>query len=662
MPSRTSCGSYTSQTSVRPSSQLTNADYAERKANGAYYRAFLEHARDVWRPALILNTGDTTDAIYKVPLYRRQVEGEWAAYIRDLQETGWTAPDRYLEVLGNHDAMGSGDPSSPDCPFFQKTEMGRLMRDPDPVAHPALTVLDRHRIARYTYPMATGNVSFILLNTPEVSPGFTVPSNFYGNMGPDQLDIMQTAIKEAPPGVVISAAHQPVRWVQAQTLDTARFGDTLSAPNLVAHLSGHTHRYGLSRFGEYHTPEINTGVFRPVQRLTVMAVDHGIASFSGAGANLDARLVITNPKPAHHLSAADPLHRIGQSTHVRVLALGLKGEITVTFTVDDEDLPGGVATPMPVAYPHARPASITDDTAVHLLTAPWTPADLTPGLHVITVSVTDAIGTRWESVAFSVDGTVAPFATINTLSPMWSASDNTVVLFTDWPRFWLTLQITVILTVIVIGCLPVRAIVSVAQAGSALAIDVKWRRSPVLLVCALVFVLLPNFIVKLNRNDWAFVFSFGVISRGSFTIDPFLFAVHVIDVLIIFLPAAALIAITSVYTAAVHWRHHTADTLKRQMASGQLLKVPRKASVARLLALVDVAYLVGVVGLYGILLLAVAAAYVVLYHMWAPTAVVGVLSILISPSLFPIHAAILASTGANIIRAAKLRFLTSFPI
>ncbi len=628
-----------------------------------HFRAFLDEMNKLIRPPFILNTGDSTDATMSYPMDRRQMPKEWELYQKDLEEQGWYDPMTFIEVIGNHDAMSSGNPWSSKNHFFKVSPIGQIMHTPALAdQHPHITVYDADRIATVTYPMVLNNITFVLLNTPEINPGFTVPANFYGNVHPDQLAAVHRVLNatEESGGPVISMSHQSTRWVQSQSLDSKHFHEELSKKHLSLHLAGHMHRWGFSRFGKHHTPEIVTTRFGH-QHVTWLAMDHGMLAAQSARYRSPV-LVVTNPKPAHMLSKSEPLHRIRQSTHVRMLLLYVgtcPDPADMTLVVAGDTLPV-TCQKMPADYAHARPAVPSGGSdEVLLLTAPWTPTSLDAGTHILNATITISSSREIsQAIEFSVDGTAAALDTLHDTSPFtWLDYGNTVNTMVVLPQFWALVQIATITTILLLACLPIRPVVQQVVSDTRLKVTLVWRRSRVLLGCVLVFSIFPAVIAQLNGEDWAFLMSYGIVCRSTYVFDPFLVSMWVAYALSVFVPATFLFIITASYTAIVEYRHHMLVVETLQVNSKIMVsrhqEHPRRR---RLYLMFDALVAAVVLGLFAMLIIGNVGAFYSVYNLWCRDRIIGMVSFIVSPALLPMQSVIVLACAYDIAKGVQMRW------
>ena len=184
------------------------------------------------------------------------------------------------------------------------------------------------------------------------------------------------------------------------------FGD-LSA-HFSAYLCGHLHTlYG--RAPRMHARHFGGGMLELevpdygwAKGFRIFAFDHDLISFIDTKLDSWPVLIITNPKDAMYLlPEKEPFHRIGSSSHIRILAFSPEGLASSSFEIEIDGQPH----PEPVTK--AVQMDLDEgETTSPLYVARWNPEKYSTGLHTITVSVMDKEGKKvTKTQQFSVDGT-----------------------------------------------------------------------------------------------------------------------------------------------------------------------------------------------------------------------------------------------------------------
>ncbi|KAG9396993.1 hypothetical protein J8273_1342 [Carpediemonas membranifera] len=615
------------------------------------YHAFLTKARDEWRPAFIINTGDTTDAVIDFPFVRGQIEGEWDMYVTDLEATGWDDPLRYIDMIGNHDAMNSGSPRSDMSLFFARTPTGKLhfsdvtqISDDRGAQTVTMTVERRGDLLRLDYPMPLDNLTLLLMNLPQTDPGLTAPANFYGNLIDSQVEAIQDAFPTD--SIVITAAHQCARWTQVQTLTKTSFKSIVSRNNTALHLCGHIHRRGYSRFGDNHTPEISTTSFAHT-RFQAVVVDHGLASVHdqlGTG----PLLLPSNPPQGHMLSTASPVHRVLQSSHIRAIYSGACPD-TATVVIDGS--PKALScTLMPSGYEYALPGT----GSISLLTAEWDPSLYDDDeMHWVEFNVTAGTTDTACSYAFSVNGKATPLGSVK--DSIVIEGNNTGLMFMHWPLFWALILFTSLVAVILVTMLPIHLSLTTVKSGDGTAyLHAEWKRHPVIFALALAFAFLPNFIVKMNGQDWALVFSFAIFERGHVVFDTFLYMIPLVMGLVMFIPTTAMLAVISAYKAYHTHIRHLKLLAMAKADKGLLARCPPGFPLH---LVTDVIFVGVVLAFLGVLLVLMGLCYMLTWQLWVPDIPTGIVSILFSPSLLLTQTLIVLTVVWEAITVGRLRLM-----
>uniref|UniRef100_T1K694 TMEM62 Ig-like domain-containing protein n=2 Tax=Tetranychus urticae TaxID=32264 RepID=T1K694_TETUR len=137
--------------------------------------------------------------------------------------------------------------------------------------------------------------------------------------------------------------------------------------------------------------EIEVADWKDERMFRVASVDHGLFNFVDVKLEQWPIILVTNPKAAiAQMPRYEPLHRISNSTHIRVLAFSPSPIDSVSVRVDNE--PWSIMNRAPKTHP--------------LFTYPWNPEKYSAGLHKIEVLASDENGNEnTETVEFSIDGT-----------------------------------------------------------------------------------------------------------------------------------------------------------------------------------------------------------------------------------------------------------------
>ncbi|KAJ6231202.1 transmembrane protein [Anaeramoeba flamelloides] len=325
-------------------------------------------------PLLVMATGDLTDAHveYRASMLH-QSRVEWEQYQRCLLLSGALAKDAHywIDVAGNHDFVGLRSRDLESNYYYQYSPNAK-----------ELDSANRPRVYRYTYNTTLGEYDFISIDFSQ-DPITTPVYSFYGIDSTEILDELEAKLRTDQVQQTILFSHYPLSYV-AQRSRTSKTGkslkDLIKDNRALVYLSGHAHltkMYSQYYGGQNGILEMELEDFKVNQYYRIVSIDNNLFNFVDVKAGDGFPIIlITNPKSSKYFVKSEPLQKIGQSTHIRVLIFedrnstnaedGIKSVKAIINEEEDDDDENGFERPM------SRAASNST-----LWVCPWDPSFFT---------------------------------------------------------------------------------------------------------------------------------------------------------------------------------------------------------------------------------------------------------------------------------------------
>lgn len=356
---------------------LSNRGYIERQTD---FNEFAKEYVDFVEPDAVLVTGDITDGrVPNTTFGTGQQLDEWLAYSTAVTRSGALKKTTWLDIRGNHDNFNVYRPKDPNTMYRQYSVMGKQH--------------DRN----YMKILDKGGKKYSFIAIDEVqTPGLKIPFNFIGVVKDEDLSELKHFKEES----IANESQYNIWFAHYPTSSIASPNEGVRNVIDGPYLCGHFHTIGnwVAKMHATQQPgfaEVELGDWKYNRRIRVAAIDHQLFSLVDVNFRQLPIALMTNPKTAEHsMPKFEPLGRIANSTHMRVIAFSNATIDKVEISID-----GGPRQAMNLSQ---KP----------LYTLPWNTKDYSTGLHSVDIHVSDKEGKSMKySQKFSLDLSKEEFPT-----------------------------------------------------------------------------------------------------------------------------------------------------------------------------------------------------------------------------------------------------------
>uniref|UniRef100_A0A6G1SK64 Transmembrane protein 62 n=1 Tax=Aceria tosichella TaxID=561515 RepID=A0A6G1SK64_9ACAR len=341
---------------------------------------FIEFSRtymDIVKPDVVLVTGDITDGRKPNTTFGTGPQlDEWLAYYDAITKTNAINKTKWIDIRGNHDNFNVYRPQDPNNLYRKYSIMGK----------------NHSRNFCEFLEKGTGSDAkrYTFIGVDEVqTPGLKIPFNFIGIVKDEDLTELKRfkeLAKDQNSEYTIWLAHYPTSSIASPN---EGLRNIIDGP----YLCGHYHTIGnwVTQMHATQQPgyaEVELGDWKYNRRLRLASVDHQLFNFVDVGFKEFPIALMTNPKKSQFLMPKyEPVGRIKQSTHIRVLAFSNAHSISkVTISIDGD------------------PAQALEHSSGPLWVLKWDPNKYPTGLHSAKIYVEDSDGKhRIYDQEFSLD-------------------------------------------------------------------------------------------------------------------------------------------------------------------------------------------------------------------------------------------------------------------
>jgi hypothetical protein len=351
--------------------------YNYRRKN---FDLFLKELKETFKPEFVLSTGDVADSYWQ-GFWVHQNEVEFKEYQETLKKYSETFnKTNWFDLRGNHDNYNAGSIKNAGNYFNKYSFYGK-------------DLAENHSMI-YVHETKYGKYKFIgIEGTPESTP--LMPHNFMGRVDQVMSDSIEEKLKRDHDKMnhTIVFGHYPLSVLHTNARKS--LFQLFKENQATAYLSGHLHTiigffpYLKAKIPHGHL-ELELADFKATKKLRLLSFDHDIFSFTDFYFDQWPVIHITNPKEAKYLSENEPLYKLQNSTHIRMLLFS-RGIIQKIRIFIDGKLLNEESTLV----------------GNNMFVTKWNSKDYSSGLHSIRVEAEDSLRNRnVVEYIFSLDGTV----------------------------------------------------------------------------------------------------------------------------------------------------------------------------------------------------------------------------------------------------------------
>lgn len=327
---------------------------------------------DIIKPDAVLVTGDITDGrIPNTTLGTEQQLEEWQAYSGAVSRSHALNKTTWLDIRGNHDNFNVYRPKDPKTLYRQYSVQGK------------------YHERNYMHILEKSGKNYTFLGVDEVqTPGLRIIFNFIGIVNDEdlaELKEFKELSKKSDSQYHIWFAHYPTSSIASPNEGLRKIIDG-------PYLCGHFHTIGnwvtkMHATQQTGYAEAELGDWKYNRRIRLAAIDHQLFSLVDVKFRQFPIALMTNPKTAEHVMPKyEPVGRMINSTHIRVIAFSNASITSVKLTIDDKHK---------MEMNHAEGP---------LYVAAWNPKEYSTGLHKAQIYVTDSEGKSQAYIQdFSMD-------------------------------------------------------------------------------------------------------------------------------------------------------------------------------------------------------------------------------------------------------------------